>query len=319
MTPQPLSIVRLAAITMALMILTACITTTVGNDVEQGPQNASKLITKDSSWTLRLPEEEKVLYKGVVNFDGAGGNTGSMLYPAPNAAGFVAAVITHGILNESVKNSQKNKLQEAADKVLLPYQPVLASYSHKDLMQRGLEKIPTSGNKKLVEFSEKPDANWSVESMPVFLITQDQSAIILENSISIYAPGAKSAAVYQSTVKIVSQPKSATDLTSFWTADNGKKLKEESVDLFAQSVDIALREAANMANPNNNAHKTFRYLEGGAKKTERGQLISEQCDRVIIKTLRGTPMSIPTQRDPTISPATDQCRHDSSNLKQPMP
>lgn len=238
-----------------------------------------------------------------------------MVYPAPNAIGFVAAVITHGLMNQSVRNSEKNKLQEDADKVLRPYQPALLSYSHKQLMQRGLEKMPVGGGKKLVGHTETAGSDWTIESTPVFLMTQDQSAIILENSISIFAPGRKSDAVYHNPIRVVSQPKHETDLEGYWTAENGKRLKEESSSLFAESVEIALREALNMENTNNNAHKTFRYLEGNVEKMERGQLISERCDRVVIKTLRGQPMSIPSRRDTAAAPAAEQCGRVSSNLK----
>ena len=315
MTLHHLKMVSLAAISIAPMLLTACATTTVENDTGQESQITAAPTTIASGWTLRLPEEEKVLYKGVVSLDGAGGPSGPFLYPAPNVVGFVAAVITHGVINESVKSSQKSKLQEVADKVLVPYQPVLSSYGHKELMQRGLEMLPTGGSKKLAGFSEKLGTDWSIESTPVFFITQDQSAIILENAISIYAPGSKSTAAYQSIIRIVSHPKGKADLTSFWTAENGKTIKEESAELFAESLNIALNEVTSTAKANSGVQKTYRYLEGNIERMERGQLISEQCGRIVIKTLRGMPMSIPARRDAAVSPGADQCARVSSNLK----
>jgi hypothetical protein len=172
----------------------------------------------------------------------------------------------------------------------------LAGYSNKELMSRGLEKTPMGRGRKLVEFTEKSGADWTVESTPVFLITQDQSAIILENAISIVTSGAKSDPVYQKPVRVVSQPKRGTDLVAYWTADGGKNLKEESAALFAESIEIALNDASNVASSNSNAHKTFRYLEGGTEKIERGQLITTYCDHMLIKTLRGEPMSIPNRQ-----------------------
>lgn len=270
-------------------------------------QSIAGLITKDQNCSVRLPEEEKVFYQGVVSFDQAGAPSESVLYPADNVVVALATVITHGILVETFKNSKKNKLQKAADNVLLPYQAVLSNYNHKELMQRGLEKMSMGGSKKLVKYSEKPMGDWVIESTPVFSITQDQSAIILDNVIAIYVPDAQAAAAYQNIVRVVSQAKDGTDLSSFWTANQGKMLKEESASLFAQSLDIALNDIAIGLTKADNAFKTFRYLEGNTEKMERGQLISERCDRMVIKTLRGWLMSIPVRRDAAVTHTADQC------------
>src|SRR5258708_14404641 len=45
--------------------------------------DAPRLIAGDSIWSLRLPKEDYVVYKGVVSFDGTGAGGTSMLYPAP--------------------------------------------------------------------------------------------------------------------------------------------------------------------------------------------------------------------------------------------
>lgn len=303
MTLRSLKTACLLACAITPMVVT--LGAKAGNDVEQVQQAARLPVTKDSSWSLRLPEDEKVTYRGVVNLDEAGMGTGSMMYPAPNAAGLLAAVITHGFIVDAQKKAQKDKLQAEADKVLLPYQAVLSEYKHIDLMQRALEKASTGGSKKLVAFSEKPGADWFVESRPVFLVTQDQSAIILDNAISIYAPGAPAAAAYQNVVRVVAKAREETDLASFWTANQGEKLKEESARLFADSLDIAFGELATGSSKDNNAHKTVRYLEGNVEKMERGELVSQNCSRVVIRTLRGWLMSVPARR--SAATAVDEC------------
>lgn len=293
---------------MAGAIVTAALVpcAQAADHAEQVHQGASRLMAKDATWSLRLPKDDKVAFKGVANFDQAGAGSLPMLYPAPNAAGLLAAVITHAVIADSAQTRQKNQLQEAADKVLLPYQAVLSTYSHKDLMQKGLEKTMSAGSKKLVEFSEKPGADWFIESTPVFSITQDHSAIILENAVSVYRPNAPAAAAYENIVKVISHASSSKDLAVFWTANEGEKLKEESASLFAHSLDVAMSEAALGPGEGNAPHKTFRYFEGSVEKMERGQLVSERCNRVVIRNLRGWLMSIPAGQG-AISPAAGQC------------
>lgn len=263
-------------------------------------ESAPLPIAKETNWSLRLPKEDKVAYKGLVNFDAAGTGSAAMLYPAPNALGFLAAVFTHGAIVESQKKTQKDKLQDEANKVLSPYEPVLKDYSHKELMQRGLAKTTAGGGKKLLAFSDNPGADWLIESIPIFSMTQDQRAIVLENAISLYPPNA-TAPAYQNAVRVVSQTRDGADLIKFWSANGGEKLKEESASLFAHSLDIVLAEAS--APSKDGAQKTFRYLEGNTEKMERAQLISEHCDRAVIKTLRGWLMSIPVRRTSEAEPA----------------
>ncbi len=260
-------------------------------------------IPRDATWSLRLPKDDKVTYRGLVSFDDAGVGAGGMVYPAPSALGFLAAVFTHGAIVESQKQSQKNKLQEQADKVLAPYDSILKDFSHKELMHRALEKTTTAGNKKLVDSTDKAGTDWSIASIPIFSMTQDRSAIVLENAIALYPPNVTVPA-YQNAVKVVSQPKGGAE-TDFWSANGGSKLKEESAGLLAHSLDIAIVEATN-APGKDSAQKTFRYLEGSAEKMERAQLISEHCNRVVIKTLRGWLMSVPA-RPSSDSPGTASC------------
>ena len=86
-------------------------------EVMQSPLDANVEAARQRKLALRLPKDEKVTFRGSVNYDNAGAGTLGMLYPAPNAVGFLAGLITHGILLQSTKKNQKDKLQEAADSV----------------------------------------------------------------------------------------------------------------------------------------------------------------------------------------------------------
>jgi hypothetical protein len=247
-----------------------------------------------------------VVYKGSMNFDTLGTNQQGMLYPAAGLAGFFAAVITHGIISESTKSHQKTKAEEAADKVLLPYQSILNDFHQKQLMQSGLEQVNANDKKRMLEFGGKSGADWFIECAPVFSMTQDQKAIILENRIAIFTKKSSTVPAYQNTLKVISQAKSEDDLVNFWKANEGEKLKEESVKLFGHSLNMILGEIAIDSESGNNPFKTFRYVEGSHEKMERGQFVSENCNRIVIKTLRGELMSIPKKQD-GVDSKNEQC------------
>jgi len=304
MKPKILKATLLLSSIVAQMMFSSSVN--ASTEAELVKKNAPRP-AKDQNWSFRLPKEDKIIYKGVVSFDQVGSGPGGMMYPAAGAAGFLAAVITHGVIAESTKNSQKTKLQQEADRVLQSYQPVLDTYTAKELMQEGLKRTTAGGDKKLVASTESPGAEWMIDSTPVYLMTQDESAIILDNFISIYVPDGPASPVYQYTVRVVSQAKEGTDFANTWTANNGEMLKAESANLYATSLDIALNQATGGATTDNVSHKTFRYLEGRAEKMERGQLISEGCGRVVMKTLRGWLMSIPARKDAAQSSSNEQC------------
>jgi hypothetical protein len=302
MTPRP-GIVHIAAGAVALMMLVP--SADAANDTDRAQQSNLRPISKDSTWALRLPKDDKVIFKGVVNLDAAGTNSQSMMYPGTNAIVFLAAIATHAVVVDSMREHQKEKLQETADRVLSPYHEVLANFSHKELMQRALERTSAVGVKKVVEFTEQPGGDLFIESAPVFSMTQDERAIILDDAIAIYAPGTPSTPAYQNVIRVVSQPAEGANLIGFWTANQGEKLKDESIGLFAESIDIVLGEATRGTTKNDNPYKTVRYLQGGLEKMERGQLISELCDRVVIRNLRGWLMSVPAHPAAGTPPAAD--------------
>lgn len=264
--------------------------------------------SNDSSWALQLPEDEKVIFKGVVHYDASGPGGNGMLYPASNAGGFLVGLLTHAIILESMKDRQKTAAQEAADKVLIPYLDIVRAYTHRELMQRAVDKLSMASPVQLVPYSEKKETEWFIQSAPIFSLTQDQTALVLDNVISISQPGMRA---YLNTIRVVSSTNEATDIVQHWTANQGEKLKAVSGGMVADSLQIALKDATGSLATDNTAYKTVRYYEGKTEKMERALLLSEQCNRVLIKTLRGWLMSIPVTHS---EPASALCTGVSANL-----
>jgi len=268
------------------------------------------------TWSLRLPTVEKVVFRGSVSHDAAGMGTAQMMYPAPNPVGLLAAILTHSLVSTSLRESQKSQMQLEADKVLQPFESVLGTFTNRRLMEEGVRKMAAGGPKRVVAPAVSAGADWLIESAPVFSMTQDRGALVLDNAVRIFGPGSTKAA-YAQTVRVVSSPlapmpvpmppspsasavtapaeaASAPELTPMWLESDGRRLIESSVELFAESLDVALEQASASALDATAPHRTFRYAEGGSERMERAQLVSERCGRTLIRTLRGWLMSIPT-------------------------
>lgn len=274
-------------------------TQVTAEDVPARPSAAGR------SWTLLLPQDNQLVFRGVVNLDGAGMGSGSMMYPAPNAAGFLAALITHGILLESTKNSQKQKLQEEADKVLLPYQEVLRDFDMTDLLQRALQKSQLGPDSTLQPEASATMSDWMIGVIPVYAMTQDERALILDAAVSLRGRHA-TAAAYQGVIRVVSSPREEVELPAHWTAERGKALKDEAAAMLAHALDIATQLGMEAPPPDVAKQRTFRYRAGTKDRYERAELLRDECDRLVVRNLRGALMSIPFKRDTEVPCAAGQ-------------
>lgn len=254
-----------------------------------GAVDGTALAGGDASprWTVQLPGEARLDFHGVVSFDDAGFEGPPVQYPAPNLAGFLAAVVTHGIIMDTARKEQKARLKASADAILSHYAPVLDRFEHAELKQRANGIAARRG---------KPGAlEPVVESIPTFSLTQDERAVVLDNAILFRGEPAGTAGVYQGIVRVVSRPVDAADPRAHWIAGDGSRLKEVCAGLLVESIDVALLDARLTGTAAPPPQRTVRYLQGGAERIERAQVIRNDCGRLVLRSLRGVLMSVPAR------------------------
>ncbi len=269
-----------------------------------------------AQWVVRVPTEDKAIYRGSVDHDVAGLKAGPMVYVVPGVAGFLAAAATHGALNAGLKASQKRSMQASADEVLQPFEPVLSGLTNRRLLELSVPRVVTPSPIRVLAASEAGGAAWVIVTRPVFSMTMDRRALVLDNSVQIFGPGASTAS-YARAIRIVSAPLGvpaslampvsppASNATAepapvapdamvpMWLAEGGQRVTDHSAALLAESLELAVNDFTLPAIDDKSPYKTFRYAEGGTERMERAQLVSERCGRVLIRTLRGDLMSIP--------------------------
>jgi len=259
-------------------------------------------------WALRVPGVEPVVVRGTVNHDATGMGAGAMMYVAPGPVGFLAAVIAHGVVTAGMREGQKSRVQADADLVLQPLAPLLITFTHQRLFDIGWQHMSAGGTTRVLHGTESAGDDWLVESAPIFSMTQDRRALVLDNVVRIFAPHSQKVA-YQQTVRVVSTPLelpadastsvkdaptgTGDSVSAIWLAEQGQRFTDETATIFAESVDIVLAESVVPTVDEKSSYKTYRYGEGGAEKMERAQLVSERCGRRLIRTLRGWLMSVP--------------------------
>jgi hypothetical protein len=278
--------------TVALVMLTggALAQSSGGTDVQPVWQ-----VSDSQRWALRRPDAmQSPVFRGLTSQDQAGGAAGGILYPGYNAGGFIAAILTHALINESVKSSQRNAAQQEADKVLEPYKPALVGWLADDLTDRTVMRFKQASlalSDRLVA-AATPSVHWVVESAPLFSMTQDRQALLVESEVTVRRADAPQIA-HRSVVRVVGQPIVSSGAQEHWGADGGERLKSESSLLHAQAVGLAIEDMLGLRASKDARQRTIRYPQGGQEIIERAEVLDRYCGYLVIRSLRGDLLSVP--------------------------
>lgn len=256
----------------------ACVT---GIAHAQGMSDAANL-----RWAADVTERPE--FHGVLNKDGAGMPAGQILYPGgAGLAGLFVAVLTHAAVNSSVQSAEMKRLQARADAVLVPYAGALQALSSDDLLLRTREEVALRG--------------WlpgtaSLELRPVFLMTQDRRALLMD-VVAQFSDGS-GAPVSTIGMRIVSDPRGAVQQTDDWAEADGSGLRRVSVALLTRAVQhltdhFSKPSQAGDANAPAAVERTVRFMEGGMQRMERAAVLQQRCGRALLRTLSNTLMSVP--------------------------
>jgi hypothetical protein len=239
--------------------------------------------------TLRWSDQSgaKPMFRGVLNKDGAGMGAGAMLYPAPGLAGLFAAVLTHAAVNSSVQSAEMRKLQAAADEVLKRYAPALDAMAADDLLAQTRAALAPHG------LAVRPGwVNANLELTPVFLMTQDRRAVLLD--VAAQFNDGTTGRPRQLGMRVVSDPRGQqAEGQDDWASDESA-LKKVCVELLTRAVRHML-DSVDPARPapTASAERTVRFAEGGALRMERSKVLEQRCGRALLLTLSDTLMSVP--------------------------
>lgn len=274
---------------LQILVLMFSVTTVLASDM--GVQQVPPSVSIENGFDLQLPVADFVTYHGVMSLDNAGGPKAQVLYPGIGGlGGLLVGIATHGAIVEAEKSSEKARIQKDADKVIEPYRNSLGGFTYRELVEQALRGQPIGGHKKVIGAAEYGDG-LVVTTHPVFFLTQDQRALILENEIRISRAESPKDDLYRNVFRIISDPRMAGDLTGYWGGDDAKPIKELSQKLFVQSLRLAISVVEGRSQPS--LEKTFRFYVGGSKQIERGRLLQQECRRLALLNLRGWVVSVP--------------------------
>jgi hypothetical protein len=238
---------------------------------------------------------DRAEFHGVVSYDAAGGGAGSMMYPVPAGAagpvGLLVGILTHAAINSGARSAEAKRIEEEADKVLLPLRDRLDRLLLRDIEQLALPRLESRQAWRLLAAGERADDAWIIETQPVFLLTQDRRAMVLESFVRVFDGGAKTPTIERA-VRVVSAPIQGAEVDAYWRAAEVDRLAQTGAALVAEAIRTAMLDAQAGGEL---TQRTVRYAEGAADRFERAMVLTDQCGRTTLRTLRGGVMSVPAK------------------------
>src|SRR6185503_1649662 len=128
--------------------------------------------------------------------------------------------------------------EQQADEVLLPLRDRLDLLQLRDIQQQALPRLGPGPAVRLLAPEERGGDAWVIEAQPVFLLTQDRRAVVLESLVRVFDGEAKDP-LLERAVRVVSPPVQGNDVDAYWRAD-AAPMTPMSAALMAEGLRTAL-------------------------------------------------------------------------------
>lgn len=253
---------------------------------------------------LKPPTGPEVSWRGMQPTEGEGVGMGPQIGPyiVPGPAGLLAAIFTHAAISQGVQSAQRQREQEEADRVLVPYQPALRAWSSQDLWSAAAAASGPGVSLKPWDAGQADPEHGVLDVAPVFTLAQDEGVLIADVAVKRVASATLPA--MEAVVRVVSSPHDAADARAHWSADDARRLKDTAARMLAHAIELAHQHGGPSAS--DTPARTHRYLQGRIERSERAQQLGGDCARAVLRTLRGWLMSVPlpARADTPCTPAS---------------
>lgn len=241
------------------------------------------------SWHVTLPTGGKFPIQGMMDYGKVGASGGTVLYPGGHPAVFLGALLVHGILNSAAQSERESAEQSKANEVLQPYSKAIAGAKLESMFEQALK---TEGLKaKLVLDTEKQGKGLRVLSSPEFFLHPDIRGLVLAHRIELYQD-ASDKPIATTVIRLSTHFPRSSVIAQQWRDDEGAGLLNASQDLLQRSLRILDRTLLTDVTLQTAEEATVKHNHLGERKIERAQVLLTQCDRALLKNLRGELMGV---------------------------
>ena len=233
---------------------------------------------------IELSDKSSVDFRGVYE-PNAKVDSASILYSGDaGVAGVFAQIATHAAMNSSARSVKLSKQQIEANKVLEPFNHVLADFTQGELMHSNKE----------YSFNEKLDSPQDIylKSYPIFFVSQDLRTISLKQRILVFRANDKDP-LYQNLIEVVSPAIQGDNPHGLLLQEDGALLKKLTKNLYKESLSFVISDIYGEYKDVTSPQKSYRFYQGESLRVERGVRLESRSESMLIRNLRGWLVAFP--------------------------
>ena len=265
---------------LTFVLLSACSSPKKAHTV----YTSTRIIPNDSQIFVEHSSLSPLIFRGELIIADKS-EASSMMYPGYGGlGGFLVGIATHAAMESGMASSQQNAAIEKANEVLAPLEEQISQLDTLSVIS------PMSDSLSLVVLPEEQstkDKDYLLSSSPMFKVAQDYSSIRLQNVISI---SSEDSTLYQNLIEVA---RSLNKKEREALVSNVEILPQLAEELMGESLRVGISDSKGLLK-SAPSMQTFKYELGGKTQYQRANLVSEDCDNLVIKTLRNWIKVIPT-------------------------
>jgi hypothetical protein len=236
--------------------------------------------------------------RGVYNPDDNIGGNGMLYAGDAGAGGMLAQVLIHAAISSSAQDKKLAEQQKQANKILEPIQDLITKIDttmleHESPHYRFVTTAPD-------------DAVLVVRSQPIFFVSQDFTTFSVRNMVEVSTLAAptkkqrgkkKKSTSYENLIEVIGAPVAKGSELELYRKDDGKELDAIFSDLYRISLELLIADFQDKY-ATGTPQVSFRFTQGEHSRFERGNVLQSDCNRTLIRNLRGWLISFNTPQDP---------------------
>lgn len=236
--------------------------------------------------TVQLQPQESVDVRGVYDANDSVGTGGMMYSGAAGAGGAVAQLLIHAAVSSTAQERKLAAQQSEADKVLIPFQEHLALLSAQSLLHTDSR----------YSFGEQaPSGDAQLLSRPIFYLTQDSRRVSVIHVVEVRGANPKGDPIYSNVIEVLGPLLPQDSATEVLLSSTELGLEQQIVELYRQSLDLAVRDVRREFATASSPQQTFRIEGSDMARVERGSGLVSDCKFQAIRNLRGWVIAFPTE------------------------
>ena len=211
-----------------------------------------------------------------------------------------------------MQNSVEKKVIDQANLVVEKYQNYIDTFSAETIFHSIVSNLDDQYSFQIVKYSSEENIEdmdgWVLHATPVFYLTQDERELVVKNLIYFHSTEDPEKIMGRNIIEVASKKLSEQEPYSKWVSDD--LMMSKAANLYALSLNLFIDDVLSRHKNESEVESTFRYFQGGEKLFERGQLVKQECGRVVVRTLRGWLLSLPysSLRNSDLEIVDDNCK-----------